>query len=335
MKLLRKIFFPFVPVYFMVTSLRNKLFDWKVLNSKSYHSPIICVGNLSVGGTGKSPVVEYLIRLLKKDYKVATLSRGYKRKTSGFLLAEEKTTFNEIGDEPYQFKKKYKDILVAVDENRQRGIEELLKLDIPPHVILLDDAYQHRKVNAGLNILLTTYNKLFVDDWVLPTGDLREPRRGSNRAQFVVVTKCPNNLKSSEKKIIEKKLGLNENQNLFFSSILYDDLVYNQIGSIPLDSLKNKKITLVTGIANSKPLVGYLKFKNLNFEHLEFKDHYNFTEKDFETFKGKSLILTTEKDFVRIQDSLDHQNLYYLPISINIDKKEIFESLIKEFVASF
>ena len=171
MKLLRKIFFPIVPIYYVVTRLRNKLFDLNVFKSKSYNLPIICVGNLSVGGTGKTPMIEYLIRLLQDDNKLATLSRGYKRSTSGFKLANNDTRVDEIGDEPYQFHQKFKDILVAVDEDRQHGIEELLKLDNSPKIILLDDAFQHRKVEASFNILLTTYSNLYVDDILLPTGD--------------------------------------------------------------------------------------------------------------------------------------------------------------------
>ena len=186
MKLLRKIFFPIVPVYYLVSSLRNKLFDLNVLKSKGYNSPIICVGNLSVGGTGKTPMIEYLIRLLKNDHSIATLSRGYKRQTSGFLLANSETKVGELGDEPFQFKYKFNDILVAVDEDRQNGIEHLLALNSPPGVILLDDGFQHRKVKAGLSVLLTQYSKLYVNDMVLPTGDLRESKSGAKRADIIL-----------------------------------------------------------------------------------------------------------------------------------------------------
>ena len=335
MKLLRKIFFPIVPIYYVVTSLRNKLFDLNVFKSKSYNLPVICVGNLSVGGTGKTPMIEYLIRLLKDDNTLATLSRGYKRSTSGFKLANGKTKVDEIGDEPYQFHQKFQDILVAVDENRQHGIDELLKLDNSPEVILLDDAFQHRKVKAGFNILLTTYSNLYADDIMLPTGDLREPRKGAERADIVVVTKCPTCISDIEKNSIRNKLNLNDNQSLFFSSIAYEDSVFNDNETHTVSELKDKDFTLVTGIANSKPLVDYLKSESLNFEHLNYKDHYNFTGKDLEFLNQKQLIITTEKDFMRLNNQLTKAKLFYLPIKVEIDNANEFNKLVKEFVVNF
>ena len=335
MKLLRKIFFPIVPIYYVVTSLRNKLFDLNVFKSKSYNLPVICVGNLSVGGTGKTPMIEYLIRLLKDDNTLATLSRGYKRSTSGFKLANGKTKVDEIGDEPYQFHQKFQDILVAVDENRQHGIDELLKLDNSPEVILLDDAFQHRKVKAGFNILLTTYSNLYADDIMLPTGDLREPRKGAERADIVVVTKCPTCISDIEKNSIRNKLNLNDNQSLFFSSIAYEDSVFNDNETHTVSELKDKDFTLVTGIANSKTLVDYLKSESLNFEHLNYKDHYNFTGKDLEFLNQKQLIITTEKDFVRLNNQLTKAKSFYLPIKVEIDNANEFNKLVKEFVVNF
>ena len=335
MKLLRKIFFPIVPIYYVVTSLRNKLFDLNVFKSKSYNLPVICVGNLSVGGTGKTPMIEYLIRLLKDDNTLATLSRGYKRSTSGFKLANGKTKVDEIGDEPYQFYQKFQDILVAVDENRQHGIDELLKLDNSPEVILLDDAFQHRKVKAGFNILLTTYSNLYADDIMLPTGDLREPRKGAERADIVVVTKCPTCISDIEKNSIRNKLNLNDNQSLFFSSIAYEDSVFNDNETHTVSELKDKDFTLVTGIANSKPLVDYLKSESLNFEHLNYKDHYNFTGKDLEFLNQKQLIITTEKDFMRLNNQLTKAKLFYLPIKVEIDNANEFNKLVMEFVVNF
>ena len=335
MKLLRKIFFPIVPIYYVVTRLRNKLFDLNVLKSKSYNLPIICVGNLSVGGTGKTPMIEYLIRLLQDDNTLATLSRGYKRSTSGFMLANNDTRVDEIGDEPFQFYKKFNNILVAVDEDRQHGIETLQSLESVPSLILLDDAYQHRKVKAGFNILLTTYSNLYSDDIMLPTGDLREPRSGAERANIVVVTKCPNNLDDNDKIRIKSKLNLNENQSLFFSSIVYDDSVFNNGESLSISNLKNKDFTLVTGIANAQPMVDYLKSKDLNFEHLNFKDHYNFTDKDLEVLNQKKLIVTTEKDYVRLNKRIDNAELYYLLIKVDIDNADEFNKLVKHFVLNF
>ena len=176
MKILRYILFPVVPIYYVVTWLRDKLYDLGIKSSKSYDFPVICVGNLSVGGTGKTPMIEYLIRLLHNDYKIATLSRGYKRNTRGFVVADATSDASSIGDEPFQFYKKFNDIIVSVDADRQNGIARLRDLQPQPNVILLDDAFQHRKVKAGFNILLTSYGNLFTDDWLLPTGNLREPK---------------------------------------------------------------------------------------------------------------------------------------------------------------
>ena len=190
----------------MITWVRNYFYDCGVLSSKSYNFPVICVGNLSTGGTGKTPMIEYLIRLLFDEKSVATLSRGYKRKTEGFVLADEMASADTIGDEPFQFHKKFDAITVAVDTDRQNGIAELMKLNTPIEVLLLDDAYQHRKVKAGFNILLTAYNNLYYNDIVLPTGNLREPRSGSKRADIIVVTKCKKNLSEAEKGKITTKL---------------------------------------------------------------------------------------------------------------------------------
>lgn len=331
MKLLRKFLFPFVPLYYLITCLRNKLYDCNILKSKSYAIPILCVGNLSVGGTGKTPMIEYLIRLLS-DKKPATLSRGYKRSTQGFLLADDDTEVHEIGDEPYQFKQKFDDVLVAVDEDRQRGIERLMQLESAPDIILLDDAYQHRKVKAGLNVLLTTYDNLYIHDWLLPTGNLREPRSGAKRADIVVVTKCPTTLSVSEKNKITEALKLQPNQALFFSSIVYDDVVFNETASLDLKELKKQTFTLVTGIANAQPLVDFLKNQGLSFEHLNFGDHHNFSAAELQALEEKPLIVTTEKDFTRLENRLDHAALYYLPITIKVDSAAAFETAIRNFV---
>ncbi|SFD16238.1 tetraacyldisaccharide 4'-kinase [Algibacter pectinivorans] len=330
MNIIRKLLFPIVPIYFLVTWLRNKLYDFGIKKSKSYDLPIICVGNLSAGGTGKTPMIEYLIRLLKDDYKVATLSRGYKRKTEGFQLANKEATADTIGDEPFQFYTKYKgSVLVAVDANRQHGIE-MLQND-KPDVILLDDAYQHRKVSAGFKILLTTYANPFFKDIVLPTGNLREPRRGMLRADVIVVTKCPKGLSASEKSNIIKRINPKTHQDVFFSSIDYAEFVIAANKTEVIESLGH--FTLVTGIANAKPLVNYLNEKNLNFEHLNFKDHYNFTLNDIENLAQKELIVTTEKDYMRLKqyDSLK-EKLFYLPITVHVDNAAKLNTLVKTFV---
>ena len=258
MKFIRIILFPFVPIYFLVTWFRNLAYDKGWFKSVSYDFPVICVGNLSAGGTGKTPMVEYLIRLLKDETNLATLSRGYGRKTKGFLLAENNITATELGDEPFQFYHKFKDeITVAVDEDRQHGIAALRTLKSKPEVVILDDAFQHRKVKAGYNILLTTYANLYVDDFVLPTGNLREPKKGAKRANIIVVTKCPELLSQEEKEAIVLKLKPKVYQHVFFSHIGYNDSVLNETEKVGLNALKS--FTLVTGIANAKPLVNYLK----------------------------------------------------------------------------
>jgi tetraacyldisaccharide 4'-kinase len=334
-KLFRNILLPFVPVYFAVTWLRNKLYDLGIFKSKSYKTPIICVGNLSVGGTGKTPMVEYLIDLLKKDFKVAVLSRGYKRKTSGFLLADNTVTADSIGDEPFQFYKKfYDDIIVAVDADRQNGISKLLASK-SPEIILLDDAYQHRKVTAGFNILLTTFDSLYIDDWLLPAGNLREPKSGAKRANIVIVTKLPKNLGDFEKQRIKKKLKLDSKQELYFSSISYDNNIVSKAKTTNLNYLDDKKFTLVTGIANSMNLVDYLRNKGLSFEHLNFKDHHKFSQKELVNLNTIENILTTEKDYMRLADKLQKSNVYYLPIKTIIDDSEKFNKAIKKFLTSF
>lgn len=334
MKIIRVILFPVVPIYFMVTWLRNRFYDLGIYKSKSYDFPIVAVGNLSTGGTGKTPMVEYLIRLLNSQKKVATLSRGYGRKTKGFLLANAEATADSIGDEPFQFYYKFKlDTQVAVCEDRQNGIETLRLLDHKPEVIILDDAYQHRKVKAGFYVLLTSYGKLYTNDMVLPTGNLREPKSGAKRAQVIVVTKCPINLLEKEKAAIINALNPLPNQEVFFSSIAYSDHVYFESGSLLLKDLE--KVTLITGIANSKPLVDYLNQVNITFNHLKFGDHHHFTASEIEEFEKLDTILTTEKDFMRLKMHPTIQDkLFYLPITITIDRAEDFNKKILGFVAN-
>lgn len=336
MKLLRKILFPIVPIYFIVTWLRNKFYDLGWKSSKYFSHPVICVGNLSTGGTGKTPTIEYLIRLLKEQHKVATLSRGYKRETTGFIIADDKATAKSIGDEPYQFHSKFKDVAISVDTNRQHGIEQLLKLK-QPDVILLDDAFQHRKVKASFNILLTSCNDLYCDDIVLPTGNLREPRAGAKRADVILVTKCPANLSSSEKEKIRAKIRPLAHQQVYFSLISYSETVFNENEELLLKQFEGKKVSLVTGIANPKPLLDYLKSKSIDFEHLSFKDHHVFSTSEIELLKQKEIVLTTEKDYVRLVDSFKSQSkqLWYLPISFKINDNTAFDAKILSHVNDF
>lgn len=335
MKLLRKILIPIVPVYQGVTWLRNYCYDKNFLKSKSYNLPIICVGNLSVGGTGKTPMIEYLIRLLKNDYLVGTLSRGYGRQTKGFCIADSYSEANTIGDEPFQFYQKFDDIIVSVGEDRQSAIDNLLQLDKSPNVLLLDDAFQHRKVKAGLNILLTSYSDLYINDIVLPTGNLREPKSGANRADIIVVTKCPSNISEQDQKKIKGDLDIKDHQKLFFSTITYSKSVISEKRQIDLNQLKNTPFSLVTGIANPKPLVDYLLGKGFKFNHESYKDHHNFSKSEIAELCKNELVLTTEKDFMRLRGKLEEDKLFYLPIESNIIDSEAFDLRIKSFVANF
>lgn len=334
MKLLRNILLPIVPIYYGVTWLRNVLYDKGVFKSKSYDFPIICVGNLSVGGTGKTPMIEYLIRLLKNNYKLATLSRGYKRSTDGFQIANPNSSAETIGDEPYQFYSKFKDITVSVDANRQHGISELQSLR-NPDVILLDDAFQHRKVDAGFNILLTSYDKLYIDDITLPTGDLREPKSGAKRANVIVVTKCPKEITIEERSKLKHRLQPKSHQEVFFSTIGYSSVIYSNNGKINLSELKDVNFTLVTGIANSIPLVNFLNNEGYMFEHINFKDHHVFSKADVAVLNEKEIIVTTEKDFTKLGNKLIGNKLYYLPIETKIFEHEKFNNLILNFCTKY
>ncbi|SHF95077.1 lipid-A-disaccharide kinase [Bacteroides faecichinchillae] len=342
---IHKWLYPVSWIYKSVVAMRNKLFDWGVFQSKSFNIPVICVGNLAVGGTGKTPHTEYLIKLLRDNYQVAILSRGYKRRTSGYVLATPQSTVKTIGDEPYQMHTKFPSVTLAVDENRCHGIEKLLHLKEPTvDVILLDDAFQHRYVKPGLSILLTDYHRLFCDDTLLPAGRLRESINGKNRAQIVIVTKCPQDIKPIDYNIITKRLNLYPYQQLFFSSFRYGNLrpVFSQNDSdsvtkdssnkeVPLSSLTDANILLVTGIASPTPILERLKEFTQNIDLLSFGDHHDFSHRDIQLVKERfkklkseqRIIITTEKDATRL---LHHPAvneglkpfIYALPIEIEI-----------------
>lgn len=339
-KKIRKYLTPLSKIYEGITYVRNKMYDKGVLPSEDFQIPIINVGNLRVGGTGKTPMVAYLASLLSKDFQVAILSRGYKRKSSGFLLADEKNACaTSLGDEPYLLYRRFPNIYLSVDEDRVHGIKKLMKLTKQPEVILLDDAFQHRRVNAGLNILLTPYHDLYVDDQMLPAGNLRENRKGAKRAQLIVVTKSPNDLTEEQEFEVAQKLEVGLDQTIFFSGIKYASLLKSSKECIDLRDLKNYQVLLLTGIANPKPLVDFLKSHQFDFKHLSYPDHHNFSESDikqlqasFDKLEGKKkLILTTEKDYVRIFALLE--NIFYLSIdSYFINHQKDFDQIIKTYV---
>ncbi|MBN2175861.1 MAG: tetraacyldisaccharide 4'-kinase [Bacteroidales bacterium] len=344
---LRIILFPFSLLYGLAVWLRNKLFDWNILPSKSFDIPVISVGNLSTGGTGKSPHVEYLVNLLKKDFIVATLSRGYKRKSKGFILADEKSDAKQMGDEPFQFKTKFPEVEVAVDEKRKRGIEKLLKLKPETDVVILDDAFQHRYVKPGISILLTDFHQLYCSDYVLPTGNLREFRSGSKRADIIIVTKTSKVLSPITRRRIDEQLKPAPNQKLFFSYIRHQN-------PVPLPGIKKaadpdkdarfNTILLVAGIANTYPLEMYLKNMCDELEVMKFPDHHSYVQKDIiriiERFENiitrNKILVTTEKDSVRLRDpelmkTLKNFPVYYIPIEIVIhreDRREFNEIIL-------
>jgi tetraacyldisaccharide 4'-kinase len=335
-KRLRWFLSPFSLLYALVLSIRNKLFDLNILKHTNFDIPVIAVGNLSVGGTGKTPQIEYLIRLLQDEYNIAVLSRGYKRKSEGFVIATNETTVVELGDEPFQFFKKFQKTTVAVDRDRANGIHQLLKNDPSINLILLDDAYQHRKVKAKFYLLLTSYDNRYTKDFVLPLGGLRESRSGAKRANVILVTKCPENFTEVERNEIVDEIKLGSHQHVFFSSISYDAMIQSHNDSLELKEIVDYDVVLITGIAKPKPFVEYLTSKEIKFTHLDFPDHHNFSASDIENINQtfdkvnnpKKLILTTEKDFTRLSNSID--GIYSLGIRTSIIDSEKFDACVRK-----
>ena len=336
MKFLRFLLFPLSVIYNGITTIRNLFFDWGFFKQTSFKIPVITVGNLSVGGTGKTPQIEYLIRLLGDSFKIAVLSRGYKRKTQDFVLLNDTHAAVDVGDEPLQYFNKFKNIDVAVDVNRVAGISRLIA-DVSPEVVLLDDAYQHRKVKASLSILLTKYDDLFIDDFLLPTGNLRESRSGAKRTDLILITKCPKNLTDLSKKRIVTKLKKYQ-KKVFFTSITYDKKTSGDKNIFTKD-LKNYQVLLITGIANPSSLLSFLQENKVNFKHCQFSDHHHFTDTEIEKIKrefaclssSKKMILTTEKDYVRLKNSIEE--LSYLGIQTSfLSRQEEFNLILKSHV---
>lgn len=347
LKSFRYLLLPFSVIYSLVVWLRNWLFDKNILNSAAFNFPVICVGNLAVGGTGKTPMVEYLIRLLKDEYVVATISRGYKRKTKGFGIANTNTTALEIGDEPMQFHQKFPDVSVAVGEERLVAIPHLLQERPNTQVIILDDAFQHRSVKAGLNILLTEYKDLYTRDFILPGGDLRDVRSSAKRAEIVIVTKCNPDLSITEMDAIVDELKLEPAQSVYFSSILYGKAYH--LFTKELITLSNyTDVLLICGIANPKPLKDFLTSQVHSYDMLRYPDHHIFDsddlldiKKQFEQIKSeKKIIITTEKDGVRLQkfeQELASYPVYALPIEpvFLFNKAPEFHQQVTGFITSF
>ena len=333
MKFLRLLLLPFSALYWFITFSRNYFYDKGIFKSYSFHLPVIAIGNLSTGGTGKTPMAEYLIRLLSENYRIATLSRGYKRKSKGFVLGNAKSNAAILGDEPYQFYKKFPNIDVAVDADRKQGIEQLEKL-VKPEVILLDDAYQHRRVKAGLYILLTAYTDLYSGDFVLPAGNLRESRSGAKRSKIIVVTKCPHNISREEQQKIIKKLKPEPYQKVYFTFIEYGSKVYSENEEMDVAEIKNMSKVLVAGIAKPKPFFDHLQSNQDIIK--SYPDHHDFTEnevRELEEQAANKIIITTEKDYVRLMGRLPATKLFYLPIrSSFIADSSDFDKAILDYV---
>ena len=343
----RILLLPFALLYGLIITVRNWLFDKQIIKSATFNFPLICVGNLVVGGTGKSPMVEYLIEVLQDDYNIATLSRGYKRKTKGYALANANTTALEIGDEPMQFHTKFPEVSIAVGEERLVAIPQLLHDRPDTQAIILDDAFQHRYVNAGLNILLTDCSNLFYNDWFLPSGDLRDQRRSYKRAQIIIVSKCPATMSKEEKDKIAKRIRLTTKQHLFFTSLQYGK-PYHILTQQTVSLTQNVSVLLVCGIANPVQLKKYIAECAASYDELLYNDHHIFTIDDlqkikqhFEAMEGTyKIIITTEKDAVRLfkfQEELSQLPLCVLPVKPKFlfAEEEKFNGLIKSFIDGF
>ncbi len=346
--------YPLSLLYGLIVGIRNFLFDMNIIKSHSFQIPIIAVGNITVGGTGKTPHVEYLVRLLHHRFKIATLSRGYKRKSSGFILADDNATASQIGDEPMQIKRKFKDILVAVDKKRVAGVKKLLNHESGKDlkVILLDDAYQHRYIKPGLSILLIDYNRLITNDHILPYGRLRESASEKGRANIVIITKTPADMKPIQQRIITNELNLLPCQRLFFTALDYGNIVpvfaeeTSTIEEINLTDNSNLSILLVTGIANPKPLKTYLQQFSKDISEIQFADHHSFKQKDMVEIEKafqkiaspNKMIITTEKDAIRFME-MDVKSeeikkaMFYIPLQIVFKGKNEQERFDKEILS--
>lgn len=341
---------PLAFVYGLITLLRNRLYDGHFLKVTRFDVHTIGVGNLSVGGAGKTPLVEYLIRLLRQEEpKLATLSRGYKRKTSGFLLADENSTAEDIGDEPLIYKYKY-NVQVAVDANRVNGVKKLIALeDNSPKIILLDDVFQHRAIRCGLNIVVSDYNNLYFNDTMLPAGTLREFKSGIVRADLIIITKTPDRTSPVEIRNILKDVNPKAHQQVFFSYLQYGDLYSITNVNDKIDTLNDLfrfRVISFAGIANAQPMVNYLKEYAADVKHLQFNDHHEFSIKDLEDIEryynsfegGNKILVTTEKDFMRLKSNLvwkiaQRMNIYILPVEMTFkDKEEEFNQVILKYV---
>lgn len=331
MSVIRFFVFPLSIIFKFITDLRNKLYDCNFLKSEKINVPVISVGNLSTGGTGKTPMVDFIINNLKKDYNISVLSRGYYRKSKGFIEIKNSDNPSQVGDEPFLLKSNHLEVPVFACEDRVEGAKKII-YENNTNLILLDDAFQHRKISRNLDIVLTDYNNLFYKDYLLPYGNLRESRKNINRADIIVVTKCPLDLNKADIDKIKNQINPKKTQSLFFSQIEYSDILFG-LKEVFFKSIINSKLTLVTGIANSQPLKEYLKKNNVIFNHFEYPDHYDYSRKDVNKILVKSknnIILTTKKDYFKL-NQFKINNLFYIDIEVKFfESKQEFLSAIKE-----
>lgn len=312
LRLLRYLAFPISLIYALGVQIRNLLYDWGLFPSLAHGTPTVCVGNLSVGGTGKTPMIEYLVRMLE-GRKIAVLSRGYRRRSKGFVLADAGSSVFDLGDEPYQLHRKFPRLTVAVDGDRHRGIQMVERL-VGPDLILLDDAFQHRRVKPTLSLLLTAYDGLYTRDWYLPTGRLRDAPGEASRADLILVTKCPRELSGAQRERVVDSLAPEPGQMVLFAHLDYGDaLLDGKGGSMDLGALEDKRVALVTGIASPGPLVDHLASLGISFDHFAHGDHHHFTDREVSAFAHYPAVLCTEKDFVRLEGRVE--GLWYLPVA--------------------
>jgi tetraacyldisaccharide 4'-kinase len=345
--------YPLALIWGLITAIKNFLYNAGILPSVEFHLPVICVGNITVGGTGKTPHTEYLTNLLRKNFKVATLSRGYKRKTRNFRIATSDSLVSEIGDEPLQISRKFPDVFVAVDRNRVNGVKRILECNPETDVIILDDGFQHRRITPGFSILLSDFDRLIIRDHLLPYGNLREHKENMRRADIILITKSPENISPIQRRIIVKEIDKAPYQNLYFTTFRYNEPIpvfdnNNHVNNqLDLSKCSDCGIVLVTGIANPLPLKEYLQKRISEVIHLSFPDHYKFNRNDIKAVSSTfndlkspiKYVLTTEKDAVRLREIVNiaepmRSALFYIPVGVNFlnnDKNE-FDNLIVDYV---
>ncbi|MET3732463.1 tetraacyldisaccharide 4'-kinase [Moheibacter stercoris] len=337
----RKLLLPLSGLFWIGVSLRNLAYKLGIFRSRKFPIPVICVGNLSVGGTGKSPHVIMVAELLKDEFQTAMLSRGYGRKTSGLVIANYSSKVYDIGDEPLQFFNRFRNkIVVAVSENRIIGIQKLMGF-FKSQVVIMDDGFQHRQVKPGYSILLTDFNHPYTQDYLLPAGNLREPRSGANRANVIIVTKCPDAFTIKQRDAILAKINAKPHQKVYFSKIVYSNSLIGKRFTLTSDEWRDYQVLLVTGIANSEPFVEFVKNRFNKVQHMNFPDHHNFSMADIQEIDQEydkiqnlhKIILTTEKDYMRLKDeSALIENLFYLPIEVELNDLDDFKQNLLNYV---